>query len=222
MRDMCVGHVARGGASQEMAGIGCTCVIACVCMYHHMELHLCIIHRIYILHSRTCTSYAHVYTRCEAVTHTHTYMHTCTHVLLGSFRLDNKMHRFESHLLSLHDHGVHDDVHYDIIQGQLVDELDFEQKTAWPSTHEANREAAKTQAWTRVSIHPLGRWQREMLGLKPTGKQYSWHFMFAVGKGRIMRYSRAEYERWRKLVADGGPNGEIIHYFERSMYGLFQ
>ena len=94
----------------------------------------------------------------------------------------------------------------------------------WNSSDHANLETSSQQTWTLAPIHPYGAWLRDVIGVdihqSPT-LIYSWFGMMLVGRDIIHRHTQQQYEKWKQLAADAGPNGEVLHYFERTFNLLF-
>lgn len=119
-------------------------------------------------------------------------------------------------------HGIHPSCYIDQPRGYLKDHLHFTLDYWLSMGNEANTNASKDQPFSRSPIQPLGKWINETIRKPYTDKRTSLSCLYGVGRNNILSNPINEYKRWVSLLEECGPNGEILHYFERSMYVVFE
>lgn len=141
----------------------------------------------------------------------------------GSFRSSTKLDKLNAVLNMIQRNGISDDSLYAVTDDELIHESGFV-LSDWHSTHPGNYNASKDQQWTRATVHPFGEWVKQIAGININDQRYlkTTHGNIAVSRSLIQRRPLEEYERLRRVVAEGGPNAEVMHYMERILYALFQ
>lgn len=86
-----------------------------------------------------------------------------------------------------------------------------------------NKEGVSKQTFTHAKIRPFGKWfDARVASIGVPWKNYvTLCSTFACHRDKILRYSLHQLKDWLQEIEDGGANGEIGHYWERSFYSVF-
>ncbi len=151
--------------------------------------------------------------------------------LPGSVELSHKWSKFENIVKQIGSssivNGTFFDFHFDNPEENVFTSFDFE-ISEWTSTNTSNKQSSLDQQFVLSPIRPFGSWiqkyfpdQYHQLVVEQAYIPMSYNCVFATGRDTIYKKSISQFKTWLDLAAASGPNGEVLHFFERSTYLMF-
>ncbi len=119
------------------------------------------------------------------------------------------------------------DFHIDNPEASVATNLDFE-ISEWFSTNALNKQSTLDQQFVLSPIRPFGTWvntyfpdQYHQMMAEQVNIPVSFNCVLIVGRDAIYKKSITQYKTWLDLAFAPGPNGEVLHFLERSTYLMF-